>query len=1086
VWDPSGEKLHAASKGITRVDRVPTVFRAARVLFLSGNCLDDRAESISGFGQFAKLHTLSLGCNEITDLRSVAVVVAQLPELRVLSMKDNAVCKMPLFRLHVIDCAPKLRTLNGVEVSAAERALAPTMLEAAEASLRAMTSYRRQADAARSVARRLHLGTVLLSLFHGGFCVTRRGDEPEQLMPISLGELLCAHHAGRFDSARESATMRAAFLFAVQRAWADLAMLKLRRGGGGGAGLGAGAGGAPGTAASKLQQKRQNAAHQLWASAFEAVERAELRALHAALAGATDAVARAQRRRMKLNVRLAAAAGSESEARASTVAGGGGGGGGGASATRWCSATRDSSTTVGGAAARSVESGALADISAAAAAGRAGADMHEHSWRRVRVAEAPRRAPSVRASARRSAHGARAAGEGGGTTARDRPSASSTRRRRAHVTAEAPFAAAPIDRAEKSAAAAAPRTGDSEAAPSPVPSPATGAEADTGAAVEVEVHAPLPATTSQATPVSEAPPLPVRRRVPSVHISRHGSVCIGGESAAERSPSLPPPALAQLHRSEACAASHPGTGGEEAASAGESARRALIVENAMLRHQTSALQRLNLVLRAKVEVFLQHSGRGIELAPAVVPLPLASPGAAAALSAPSRTAFGLATSAAVTVAAVSGNRDARMSALEREAAVATRRTAALSVDVVAAADSRAAAAANAAQVAADARAATLSARVEDLEVRLAGALQMASVAAEMKGEHDKNAALDAAREAVREEVRRSSSAAPAAASEEVARASAPGADAHSWAARSAALQVDLASSQSALRIAERKLAVADENRSAMRAELARVTAEIDALRRGAQPQHRWPPSDAPSTVQVAVNLASTTASSEHAARPVPASSSAAPGRMPPGARDEASAVLEQRLAKSERAAALLRDELRGARRQLAVHAGVNELTRARQQRHGERSVVLKAVRGALSTAAGAARTASDAAREAEKLSATMAATLARVRAEAIAETLAEAVPEAVAEAVAAAVADAVDEARARRAREFPRAEIRAACERELSAIDAIDAALSDVRSQLCAEEIAREKEPSKASKEPSEQASNESLNETARGGGARA
>ena len=44
VWDPSGEKLHAASKGITRVDRVPTVFRAARVLFLSGNCLDDRAE----------------------------------------------------------------------------------------------------------------------------------------------------------------------------------------------------------------------------------------------------------------------------------------------------------------------------------------------------------------------------------------------------------------------------------------------------------------------------------------------------------------------------------------------------------------------------------------------------------------------------------------------------------------------------------------------------------------------------------------------------------------------------------------------------------------------------------------------------------------------------------------------------------------------------------------------------------------------------------------------------------------------------------------------------------------------------------
>ena len=248
--------------------------------------------------------------------------------------------------------------------------------------------------------------------------------------------------------------------------------------------------------------------------------------------------------------------------------------------------------------------------------------MDHHTWRRA--AEAPPHAPPVLVIVRRATDGAPAA-NAGRVPARDRPTASNTRRRRAHATATPPFVVAPIERGS-AAAAAAPRARDKEAAQSPVLSPVAEAEADARAAGEVAVHVPVPPATAEAVPVSIAAPLPARRQAPRVHISRHGSVCIGGESAAERPPTLPSPspalAFAPLHRDEASAASPPSAGGQGGAGAGESARRALIVENAMLRHQMGALLHLNLVLRAKVEVFMQHSAHGVELAPAAVPLPL--------------------------------------------------------------------------------------------------------------------------------------------------------------------------------------------------------------------------------------------------------------------------------------------------------------------------------------------------------------------------------------------------------------------------------------------------------------------------------
>ena len=629
VWCVSDRKLHAVSKGVTCVDRVPTPFRAARTLFLSGNCLDDRAESISGFAQFTQLRTLSLGCNEIADLRSVSHIARQCPELRILNMKDNPVCKMPFFRLHAIDCTPKLQQLNGVEVSSVERALAPTLLEAADASLRAMMGYRRQADSARTVTRRIRVNDVIARLFHGGFRVTRRSGDPKELPTIEVGKMLQSHRAGIYNSEQESGRLRRLLLDVTSRTWSDLAMSKLQ---------GARTRAPPpvfdaiGRRArvqprQQQQQQQQNAAHQLWVSAFEAAERQELLAMHEALADASARAAKANKKRDKLMARSTLSRHWKSAGDASATA----------AALRRSSRTAPSSRA--GARARAplaVEREAWGALNESVSSGgwRIGAEVSSAPQIRKPAVLTPLEQAAAKRSAKRPAtrSAKRSAktslSEGPESSARLMPrapknnntrtrSSSSSSSSRVHIDRHgsvdifgggqdsAEGTHTHIDRYGAVAGSRAHHRNETPAAAAAAPAAHHDGAVPDDLRCEAENASPNPAAVSP--PVS--PLISVAVQTAPMATIRPGVVDTDATPQAVRPAVLETPGV--ISTSTAARSTSPLATATRLVDS-DAERRALIVEVGLLRYQTESLQRLNLVLRNKVERYMSQNAANVE------------------------------------------------------------------------------------------------------------------------------------------------------------------------------------------------------------------------------------------------------------------------------------------------------------------------------------------------------------------------------------------------------------------------------------------------------------------------------------------
>lgn len=110
-------KIQLVDRRVMEIDSVPVAYHDIRSLFLSGNYVSD----LAGIVQFQQLQSLSLAYNNITDLSQVEYLVA-LRSLRSLRLEGNAIANLPQYRLYIIHYCTGLHTLDGVTITARERA----------------------------------------------------------------------------------------------------------------------------------------------------------------------------------------------------------------------------------------------------------------------------------------------------------------------------------------------------------------------------------------------------------------------------------------------------------------------------------------------------------------------------------------------------------------------------------------------------------------------------------------------------------------------------------------------------------------------------------------------------------------------------------------------------------------------------------------------------------------------------------------------------------------------------------------------------------------------------------------------------
>ena len=158
--DPA--RVSVVERCLTSIGKVPDRFAAATSVYLSKNSLT----TLGGIQQFSDVRVLSLSNNLVADLEEIRVLQS-CPHLRVLNLQENPVAWLPYYRWHALQMLPSLRTVDGVEISDADRALLPTILARETSTLHVMVQNECHLHQLRECLNRLRLHQSFHRTVHG-------------------------------------------------------------------------------------------------------------------------------------------------------------------------------------------------------------------------------------------------------------------------------------------------------------------------------------------------------------------------------------------------------------------------------------------------------------------------------------------------------------------------------------------------------------------------------------------------------------------------------------------------------------------------------------------------------------------------------------------------------------------------------------------------------------------------------------------------------------------------------------------------------------------------------------------------------
>lgn len=120
-------RIALVGKMVGRLDAVPEQFKLVESLYLSNNLIGD----LQGLAQFPRLKSLSIGGNRVETVAQLAGLKG-LMRLENLSIEGNPVCAVAGVRELLISGLPSLRTLDGKEITPAERERAKSFTQQIE------------------------------------------------------------------------------------------------------------------------------------------------------------------------------------------------------------------------------------------------------------------------------------------------------------------------------------------------------------------------------------------------------------------------------------------------------------------------------------------------------------------------------------------------------------------------------------------------------------------------------------------------------------------------------------------------------------------------------------------------------------------------------------------------------------------------------------------------------------------------------------------------------------------------------------------------------------------------------------------
>ncbi len=148
------QKVSAVERFVTFIDLLPDRYHEAQAVYLSKNSLS----SIDGIQQFRAIRSLSLADNLLASWEDLAPLVKCIPQrlplaggeaeaveggcplLESLSLEGNPLCRLPNYRAHVVQMLPRLRMLDGRQVTDEERAAAVRAVDREDACMKVLVS----------------------------------------------------------------------------------------------------------------------------------------------------------------------------------------------------------------------------------------------------------------------------------------------------------------------------------------------------------------------------------------------------------------------------------------------------------------------------------------------------------------------------------------------------------------------------------------------------------------------------------------------------------------------------------------------------------------------------------------------------------------------------------------------------------------------------------------------------------------------------------------------------------------------------------------------------------------------------------
>lgn len=155
-------RISVVQRCLTSIGKVPDRFAAATSVFLSKNSLT----TLRGLDQFADVRVLSLANNLVADLEEI-LVLRSCTHLRVLNLQENPVAWLPYYRWHALQMLPSLRSIDGLEISDADRSLCPTILSRETSTLHIMVQNECHLDQLRECLNRQRLHHSFHREVHG-------------------------------------------------------------------------------------------------------------------------------------------------------------------------------------------------------------------------------------------------------------------------------------------------------------------------------------------------------------------------------------------------------------------------------------------------------------------------------------------------------------------------------------------------------------------------------------------------------------------------------------------------------------------------------------------------------------------------------------------------------------------------------------------------------------------------------------------------------------------------------------------------------------------------------------------------------